>query len=307
MVIRFVRSWLVVALVASCVSCANKDNQLADDQLLEPPDKPTYAQLAAAQNKRIAHLHQLYGNGTISVEWTDDKGQQQREGGEGNLIFQRPGNVALTFRKLGKVYVWAGSDSDRLWIVVGGDESVAYIARIENVGKPCCEPIAMPVYPGELMALYGVIEFPQTPSPVRFDAQANTWTVTLGESGTQWRLHFPVGDASRYPSQVELIDSTGTVLVRSDLSRYQKMEVRDLGPADEPTVPTWMTVTTMGQDDRPAQLTVKLSAPSDVPIGHREMPPGIFEFSAIRANMRPDSVTVLDRACTNPAAIDDEN
>ena len=63
---------------------------------------------ATAGSNRCAGIQtrQLYGVGTISVEWTDDKGKMKREGGEGNLIFRKPGDVAMLFRKLGKVYVW---------------------------------------------------------------------------------------------------------------------------------------------------------------------------------------------------------
>ena len=48
-------------------------------------------------------------------------------------------------------------------------------------------------------------------------------------------------------------------------------------------------------------VRLSLQQPADVPPGHTQIKPALFDFDAIRRNMRPREVVVLDAQCDVPA------
>lgn len=292
---------LLLVSVGACVSgCRNPPRDAGGDASPPLGEAPAYAELAQQHNERLSDVVGFYTTATVEVTWMDEKGEPQREVGEGNLIFTRPDQVALTFRKLGEVYLWIGGGPQRSWMLWGGDVSKAFIARNENVFTGRCEEFPIPLLPAELVDLYGVFELPaDAAGEVRADEARRAWVVETQARWCRRRVWF---EPERLrPIRVELLDgSTGRVWASSELSAYQEMEIRGVAPGRQPHMPTKVIVRA-GDFHSEGTVSLTLFNPADVAPGHTRINPVVFDFDAIRRNMRPREVIVLDAASESPA------
>ncbi len=269
---------------------------------LGPP--PTYRELAERHNARIADIVGFYTRANVEVSWVDEQGEKQNEVGEGNLIFIRPDQVALTFEKVGKVYLWIGGGPERSWMLWGGDVSRAYIARNGNILNAQCDEFPISLLPAELVDLYGVFDLPPEPVEgamvtVSGDEQRQAWVVTAPARWCYRRVWLAVGDGR--PQRVELFDpGSGRIWASSELAEYKEMEVRGVAPGRQPFVPTRVEVRS-GPSKSQGVVRLTLFNPADAPAGRSEIKAALFDFDAIRRNMRPQEVIVLDSRCDRPA------
>ncbi len=295
---------LVVMQLATLAGC--KTSGTADDGVKPQPlgTPPTYRELAERHNARIADIVGFYTRANVEVSWVDEQGKEQNEVGEGNLIFVRPDQVALTFEKVGKVYLWIGGGPERSWMLWGGDESRAYIARNENILNVQCEEFPIALLPAELIDLYGVFELPPEPPEgavvnVSGDEQRQAWVVTAPARWCARRVWLEV-EGGR-PQRVELFDPvTGRIWAASELGEYKEMEVRGVAPGRQPFVPTRVEVRS-GPSKSDGVVRLTLFNPADAPAGRTEIKAALFDFEAIRRNMRPHEIVVLDAQCARPA------
>lgn len=294
------------ALWVACLAggCKSPNGAQAGPRTEPLGTPPTYRELAQRQNARVADIKGFYTRGSVEVSWTDEQGQRQNEVGEGNLIFMRPDQVALTFEKVGKTYLWIGGGPERSWMLWGGDISRAFIARNSNAFSTCCEAFPVSLLPAELIDLYGVFELPLDLSEgvvaaVEGDEQRRAWVVTAPARWCSRRAWIAADDGR--PLRVELFDAaTGRLWAASELTEYREMEVRGVAPGRQPFVPTRVEVRS-GSLAEEEFVRLTLSDPADVPAGHTEIKQALFDFDAIRRNMRPDEVIVLDANCPDPA------
>lgn len=286
--------------LATASGCRTGDRHPPSDAptLGEPP---SWRELVDRHNARLADVAGFYATANVEVTWTDEQGQPQREVGEGNLIFTRPDQVALTFEKLGKSYLWLGGGPERSWMLWGGDISRAYIARNENIFNPQCDEFPIPLLPAELIDLYGVFDLPAEPaSAVQGDQQRSAWVVTVPGRWCHRRLWLDA--ASSRPVRVELFDAdSGRVWAGSDLSEYRAMSIRGVAPGRHPLMPTRVEVRAGGEERLEGTVRLSLFNPADVAPGHTRINPALFDFDAISRSMRPREVIVLDAACERPA------
>lgn len=283
--------------LTGCKSPDVKDGPQPPAGLGEPP---AYRELAERHNARLTDVAGYYATATVEVTWTDEDGQPQREIGEGNLIFSRPDQVALTFEKLGKSYLWIGGGPERSWMLWGGEISRAFIVRNENIFNAQCEEFPIPMLPAELIDLYGVFDLPLEPDgEVKADEARSAWIVTAPGRWSHRRLWLDA--TSMHSVRVELFDSaTGRIWASSTLSDYKEMTIRGVAPGRYPLMPTRVRVQA---GEGPEQGTVQLTlfSPADVAPGHTRINPALFDFEAIRRSMRPRELIVLDVACDRPA------
>lgn len=291
----------MLAALNGCTTSPINDGKPSPAALGAPP---AYRELAEQHNTRLAEVVGFYTTANVEVTWVDEKGTRQREVGEGNLIFSRPDQVALTFRKLGEVYLWLGGGPERSWMFWGGEISRAFIARNENVLNTACEAFPIPLLPAELIDLYGVFAWPAEAVEgglitVAGDEARQAWVVTTPGRWSRRRVWLNSKDWR--PIRVELFDgATGRVWAASELSEYKEMEIRGVAPGRRPFMPTRVQVRA-GESQVEGVVSLTLFNPADVPAGHTQIKPTLFDFEAIRRNMRPHEVVVLDKDCERPA------
>jgi len=296
--------WLAGAMLAVLTGCKTPPLHNGKAAPTALGDPPAYRELAERHNARLADVVGFYTTADVEVTWVDEKGTSQHEDGEGNLIFSRPDQVALTFRKLGEVYLWLGGGPERSWMFWGGDTSRAFIARNDNMFNVKCEEFPIPMLPVELIDLYGVSTFPAEAVEgdlitVAGDDARQAWVVTTPGRWGRRRVWLGVQDGR--PMRVELFDgATGRVWASSTLSEYREMAIRGVAPGRRPFMPTQVQVRA-GESQGEGVVSLRLFNPADVPQGHTQIKPALFDFDAIRHNMRPREVVVLDRDCEHPA------
>ena len=189
----------------------------------------------------------------------------------------------------------------------GGDFSRAFIARNDNIFNVKCEEFPIPMLPAELIDLYGVFTFPAEAVEgglitVAGDEARQAWVVTTPGRWCRRRVWLSVQDGR--PMRVELFDgATGRVWAASELSEYREMEIRGVAPGRRPFMPTRVEVRA-GESQGEGVVCLKLFNPADAPQGHAQIKPALFDFDAIRNNLRPHEVVVLDKDCQRPALLE---
>ncbi|MFG0331077.1 MAG: hypothetical protein ACF8PN_14395 [Phycisphaerales bacterium] len=288
-------------LVVNALGCAQSPKSPTLDEYGSPP---TYDDLVERQNTRVASIERFWTFVSLELKWIDEDGDARTEVGAGNFIFERPDRAALTFEKLGEVYFWAGSDEDRFWLFEGGESSVGYVGRNANAFSPCADPLPFTAHPSELLDLFGILELPTSEEldsdelVVGASDEWNAWVVTIPGRFSGRRVYFEPEEW--LPIRVELIDPVDErVLVASDLANYTPLAMETLPRFAAPVVPTRMVVAAGGsQDGGYVRMTGR--EPADSPKA-RSFNPRVFSFEAVRRNMRPKRLVILDAACPDPA------
>lgn len=269
---------------------------------------PSYADLSAAQNERVSRISSYWARGTFEVKWQEADGSQRTEIGDGHLVFMTPHRIALTLSKLGEEFLWAGCDEQRFWLFIGGDDSIGYVCRNENVAHPDAELLPLPVHPLDLLDLLGLFTLPepspgdirQAPVPSRYDANPKrcglryNWKqdelpLRLASFSTDTWLPDWVGIYAPSPSARRLT---------ADLSQYVSMSIVGLNPGEYPKVPEWVEIR---DDFSRGYIRLSLRDPADRTGSGREINNRLFDFETIKRKMRPAQLVVLDARCPQPA------
>ncbi|MBL1216173.1 MAG: hypothetical protein D8M59_01610 [Planctomycetes bacterium] len=289
--------------VAGCNGLGDKDVP-ADDAIVIP----TYEELAASQNGRVGKITSYWARGTFEVKWREADGSTRTEIGDGHLVFKPPNRIALTLSKLGEEFLWAGCDDERFWLFLGGDDSIGYVGRNENVSHPAADLLPLPVHPLDLLELLGLFALPDASNPA--DRLPPTPEVVLGHPGRfglryNWDQHErPYRFASFNPDTL-LPDWVGFYVpgreprrLSASLTQYASMSIVGLNPGEYPKVPEWVEI---NDDDHRGWIRLSLRDPSDRTGSGREINNRLFDYKTVKRKMRPGTVVVLDARCPVPA------
>lgn len=322
----------VLTAPLSCKSPITDESALDNGQFILDEDLPAYVRVAQVQNDRVSRIAAFWSSAAFTMQWRDDEGATRTEDGEGYLMFIPPSRTGLVFKKLSETYLWLGSDDQRFWLFAGGDDSVGYVGRNQNVFDALAEPLPMTIHPVELIDLLGMFPFPDAESPVGRQLRVERPASLILHTGAGRRVRTPrvrgwlltvpgpYGDRRVYldpqtlrPIRVELIDrGSGRVAAWSELSEYKEMYGDSLPPDGFPLVPTRL-VFHQGEpfqrdlDEAPNVLRqgdpiaiVTLRQPRDSPASGA-WNESMFSFDAVRRRMRPRELVVLDARCKDPA------
>jgi hypothetical protein len=204
-----------------------------------PPVAPTYADLAAAHNERVAALERFHGDGVVEIRWIEDDRDKLVQG-DVDLWVRLPRHTALRVSKLGDDLLWVGSDEERYWLFdLRGDETSLRTAGHERgidtlgaggdaggrtAGLPSIRPLA-------LLDLMGLVRLPTGGSdgPVlQWSPEHEGWVISVDGAGGALRLVFD--PATLLPKRAEHLDGAGTVILHATLERYQPVTRAGLLP-----------------------------------------------------------------------------
>lgn len=296
--------WVLMGAAAALAGgCAgNRTRVAAEPGALSTLEAPSYAEVAAKHNERVARLDRLWSRAVFSVRYTDEDGRDRREQLEGHLQLVRPGKLALSGGKsITDTLFWLGGDGERMWWFELGDASRAYVAREANLGQPCCRQPDIPSHPRDVIDLLGVTPLPTDPRAGRTGWSTNGQWIVVEAPSQEGRLQLFLDPRTHEPGWVKLMDRSGRTLVFAELTDYENVDVRD---GLSPYMPRVATRISIRRPDDTGEIRLSLGGMSDGRDRDGRLAPQAFDFDALRSALRPVEVVVLDRSCPNPALVE---
>jgi hypothetical protein len=240
---------------------------------------PSYLDVAAQYNARVARLDSLWSRAIVRLWYHDADGKEHTDQLEGYFQFRRPRDVNLTLQKVGQNAAVLGSSADRYWFMDLGDARLARYGEHARATPERIAALGLPVYPLDLLGLVGVTPLPgledlDSPPTVAWspDGRALIVTVPMG-AGASRRL--TLDPRTMEPSRIEALDPGGAALLVSELSRYTDIAVIGARPGHPPRI-AGEIVASFDRDR--TRVRMRLNDPET---GGKRPTPAVFDFDTL--------------------------
>ena len=209
---------LIVLILLSVTGCHRPDSLTTNDGFISPlePADITYTQLAEQYNAAIAPMTTIWSRADIEIEWFEvnsDGGRKYRsESGNGKFIMRRGKGLvdtAMTVEKLGKIYLWAGSNQTQYYLFdrVDGDNKTLYVGGHLAIGKS--KPFPLPIHPSMVPTLLGLEPLPKALPPgenrVNIDRYGGLYLLSMPDIG----MRMLIDPVTFRPTRVDITDRKG--------------------------------------------------------------------------------------------------
>jgi len=275
---------LTLAMLTGCPP--HEDGLIVDPRPLPRPEvMPTYADLAAAQNARVATLDRVWARAKLELRWVDDDGDKRRERGEARLLLKldEPG-LGLPMGSAFGDMMWAGYDAERFWLF-DLENDHAWVGQTGGGRVLLLSGLPLPLDPTLTPMLLGLAPLDRAETTeVRWDN--GMFLIHLRRRGM--RMWF--GREKLLPRRVELIGPDGQLLVRCALSDYTPFRSSRVVSDNRPQVLVPATVG-VAVPSRDAGITLELSGFSE---SKRKFKDRAFEFESLVEVHEPKTVENLD-------------
>lgn len=244
-------------------------------------------------NRRCAALADFSARALCTLDWQemDDAGEvrTRRESGDGGrLLFHAPRSTTLTIEKLGKWYLWAGSDAGRYWLFDRtGDGLLLRHGRHDGPGAAA--GLGLPVRPADLPLLLGLQPLdPAEPWKLQaFTPRDETSPPGLVLSKPGLRLFLDRHTSA--PRRVDLLDADGRPALSAELSIQRTPVVDPALPENERHfLPAKVRLYPAAQPGRAMRLELEIVRAE---VGGT---PAAFDFDKLVRSLKPDRVEDLD-------------
>ena len=284
-----------VALIAS-TGCHKPDGFTTADGFISPltPADITYEELAGRYNAAIEPIDTLWSRADIDIEWVevDEDGDRKyrSESGDGKFIMRRGTpyhETAMTVEKLGKIYLWAGSNTTSYYLFdrVDGDDKKLYVGEH---GKAGSRPFPLPIHPSTVPTLLGLellpAAIPEGKTATTIDFYGEQYLLSMPDHGMRMLI-----DPTTYrPTRVDLTDRAGYSVLTAKLSGQLKIDT-DEALANQPLLCEQAEVYVAGYESR---FTLGfLSATTS----GRKVRDQMFDLEALKKALKPDRMIDLDK------------
>jgi len=255
---------VAIAAVGSLagVGCQSAPSKPAPNVATAPVVKPLppVASVVDAQNERVRGLDTLWARVSLRVDGKLANPTLNKEEAEGYLQVVLPNKVAVIINKLGNTYFYLGSNDDLYWWFDLSGDKRAYFGRHAKASAATVDRFGIPVHPLDLIELMAITPIPATGQPGSPDKLhwstdgALLWYDVAARESTKRVL---VDPKSLLPVMVELLDKSGKVVVRSELSKYLAFSSRSVRGAN-PSVPGRCIIKVPRQD---LTITININDP----------------------------------------------
>lgn len=242
---------LLLPFLAACSS-----QQTVTDTFDSPPvarsgPAPTYSAFASAHNARVKGLDRLWARAELSLTYTDEEGEVQREEAEANLQYILPRRFSLLISKVAEFYFGFGSNDQKYWwIDVKNSPRSAIFGEHSKASPEKVYRFGLAVLPLELIDALGIM-------PVR---ASNPDIKTAWSPSGYWMLFtepLPAGlsrqwwiePKTMWPGRIRLFDRAGQELIDARFDNFNV--VQGSGPPD-------------ALSRHPAKIEVRLPAKSTI-------------------------------------------
>lgn len=250
---------------------------------------PSFADLAAAHNQRVAALQEVYATGVIELHWKDSKGRHSHQG-DLEMWIRQPRQTAMRVAKVGEVLFWLGSDADRFWGFNLTDKPRTLEVGRHERGVQEDQAAAFGVRPLVLLDLMGLSPMPQSSADatVEADDASHTWKATYTAPGGRVAMY--VDRATRLPVRIEALDAAGKAVALCSLSKYESVQKSGMLPVAYPKMPFRIELKDAAEaEDDPAASGRVLIALGEA---WGELDPDeaarVFDLHRLAEGMRPD-------------------
>jgi hypothetical protein len=221
---------LAAAVLTGCFGCAAARSERPGREP-EPASAPSYEEIAAQYNQRVAPLDRVWARSVARVWYPDREGEEQTDQVEGHLMMIRPDCLKLTFKKLGETYAVLGSNPDQYWWIELGDRAgrrVAWVGEHQAADPERLEELGLPVHPLDLIEVIGVLPLPVPASGSPQPRVARTPEGVLVDvmpppersRGRVETFRYLLDPRTLEPLRIGLLDAAGKAILTADLSRY---------------------------------------------------------------------------------------
>ena len=256
---------------------------------------PPVASVVAAQNERVHGLDTLWARISLRVDGKLANAKLNKEEAEGYLQVVLPNKVAVSINKLGNTYFYLGSnDALYWWFDLTGDQKV-FAGRHASATPETVDRFGVPVHPLDLIELLAITPIPATgqpgsPEKLHWSADGSLIWYDVAARGSTKRVLI---DPKTYmPVMVELLDKTGKVVVRSELSKYVAFASRSI-PGANPSVASRCIIKVPRQD---LTITINVNDPGSGTPDGRPIKELAFNFEYLAKKAYPKAVPVdLDK------------
>jgi len=276
--ILFIALTSTALLLGGCSSTGK-----VDPDTLGPP--PSAQDLAAAHNRRVEPLENLWSRVSVRAQGRYDDGESFDEQGEGHLQIVKPDLVSLTIGKLGETYYAFGANAEHYWSfdLSNADRKVMLIGDLSQVTPDKAAALGLPVHPAELIALSGIapIELARA-GGTRWNDDGRSVGISVPSQWGSFTYWIDPDDDLVVRSQA--FDRSDELIASAELSRYKQAQT----PAGPVLVPGKIEITSPGAE---GFVRIELSQPQS-----RDIRPMVFDPARLQRAYRVDEVINLDEA-----------
>ncbi|MDF1809921.1 MAG: hypothetical protein P1U42_09525 [Phycisphaerales bacterium] len=278
MQIRFVAlSLIVVVFVVGCSTTSK-----VDISKLEEP--PSTLEIASTHNERVEAIDTLWARISIRAKGVYPDGKKYEEQGEGHLQIEKPSGVSLTIRKLGELYFAYGANSESYWSfnLLDKEQKTMQIGRLEDVSVEKANQLGMPIHPGELIELSGLMPIDLSKAGgSRWSDDGKLVGVTVPSQWGSFVLWFD--PRTNLVARSDVYDRDGVHVASASLTRYKPAKVPNQQPV---LVPGKIEITNPGQE---GFVRIEISEPAS-----KTIRPMVFDPARLKRAYRVDEVIDLD-------------
>lgn len=282
---------VLVALALTGVGCQSspaKTPAAAQPALVKA--LPPVAEVVQAQNERVHGLDTLWARISLRVDGRLANANLNKEEAEGYLIVGLPRKVAVLINKLGNTYFYLGSNDELYWWFDLSGDKRAYFGRHANATAETVDRFGIPVHPLDLIELMAITPIPAigeagSPEKLHWSTDGSLlWYDVPARASTKRVLIDP---KSFLPVMIELLDKSGKVVVRSELSKYVAFASRTV-PGANPSIPSRCIIKVPRQD-----LTITISV--NDPDGRKPNADAFDFVKLLKDKYRIPNLTDLDK------------
>jgi hypothetical protein len=187
---------------------------------------PSYATFAAAHNARVKGLDRLWARAELSLTYTDDEGEEQREEAEANLQYILPRKFSLLISKVAEFYFGFGSNEQKYWwIDVKNSPRTAIVGEHAKATPEKVYRFGLAVLPLDLIDGLGIMPVRTTNAEIKtaWSAQG-AWMIfrePLASGLTrEWWIEVP----TMWPGRIRLFDRAGAEVIDARFDQFNVVE-----------------------------------------------------------------------------------
>ncbi len=281
LVFRIVRAFAIASCAVLLAACQTGRASPAPRPIAARP-LPSIETILDAQNQRVDGLTSLWARITLRVDGKLANAKLNKEEAEGYLQVVLPRKVAVQINKVGSTYFYLGSNDELYWWLDLTEAKRGYFGRHAKATPDTVDQFGLPVHPLDLIELLAIT--PIDAGTLAEDSQHGAhwstdgklvWYDTTARAGTKRVL---VDPKTLLPEFVELLDSSGKVIVSSELSKYTEYQSLSK-PTARPSVPARCIVRVPRSE---LTITINLNDPNG-----RQPKPVAFDFIKLATELYP--------------------